>query len=71
MPNKLYYGDNLDVLRKFVRTWTWDDHANIRFDEILTNKNGVQTHQSIALINGLEKVFGKGALFILLPNTIR
>ncbi|MDQ2746481.1 MAG: trypsin-like peptidase domain-containing protein [Acidobacteriota bacterium] len=100
--NKLYYGDNLDILRKFVRdetvdlcyidppfnskrnynqiynnigqedpaqaqafvdTWTWDDHANECFDEILTNKNGVQTQQSIALINGLEKVLGKGALF--------
>jgi len=100
--NKLYYGDNLDVLRKFIRdetvdlcyidppfnskrnynqiynniggedraqaqafvdTWMWDDHANECFDEILTNKNGVQTQQSIALINDLEKVLGKGALF--------
>ena len=98
--NKLYYGDNLDVLRKFVRdetvdlcyidppfnskrnynqiynniggkdraqaqafidTWEWNDHANLCFDEILSNKNGVQTAQSIALINGLEKVLGKGA----------
>ncbi|MDQ3323868.1 MAG: site-specific DNA-methyltransferase [Acidobacteriota bacterium] len=109
--NKLYYGDNLDVLRKFVRdetvdlcyidlpfnskrnynqiynniggedraqaqafvdTWTWDDHANECFDEILTNKNGVQTQQSIALINGLEKVLGKGALFAYLVSmTVR
>ncbi len=107
--NKLYYGDNLDVLRKFVRdetvdlcyidppfnskrnynqiyndigqedraqaqafvdTWTWDDHANICFDEILTNRNGVQTAQSIALINGLEKVLGKGALFAYLVSMI-
>jgi len=36
----------------FVDTWTWDDHANICFDEILTNKNGLQTQQSIALITG-------------------
>ncbi len=82
MPmNKLYYGDNLDVMRKFIRdetvdlcyidppfnskrnynqiynnigtedraqaqaftdTWTWDDHANQCYEEILTNKNGVQ-----------------------------
>ena len=109
--NKLFYGDNLDVLRKFIRdetvdlcyidppfnskrnynqiynnigiedraqaqafvdTWTWDDHANICFDEILSNKNGVQTAQSIALINGLEKVLGKGALFAYLVSmTVR
>jgi len=50
----------------FVDTWTWDDHANECFDEILTNKNGVQMQQSIALINGLEKVLGKGALFTYL-----
>ena len=105
--NKLFYGDNLDVLRRFIRdetvdlcyidppfnskrnynqiynnigsedraqaqafvdTWTWDDHANICFDEILSNKNGVQTAQSIALIAGLEKVLGKGALFAYLAR---
>lgn len=109
--NKLFYGDNLDILRRFIRdesvdlcyidppfnskrnynqiynnigqedraqaqafvdTWTWDDHANECFDEILTNKNGVQTQQSIALINGLEKVLGKGALFAYLVSmTVR
>jgi DNA modification methylase len=115
---KLFYGDNLDILRKFVRdetvdlcyidppfnskrnynqiynnigqedraqaqafvdTWTWDDHANECFDEILTNKNGVQTQQSIDLILGLEKVIGKtkkdkdkGALFAYLVSmTVR
>ena len=47
----------------FTDTWTWDDHANECLDDILTNKNGVQTQQSIALINGLEKVLGKGSLF--------
>lgn len=100
--NKLFYGDNLDVMRKFIRdetvdlcyidppfnskrnynqiynkigtedraqaqaftdTWTWDDHANECYDEILTNKNGVQTQQSIALISGLEKVLGKCSTF--------
>ena len=109
--NKLFYGDNLDVLRKFIRdetvdlcyidppfnskrnynqiynnigsedraqaqafvdTWTWDDHANDCFDEILTNENGVQTAQSIALINGLEQVLGKGSLFAYLVSmTVR
>ncbi len=74
--NKLFYGDNLDVMRKFIRdetvdlcyidppfnskrnynqiynnigtedraqaqaftdTWTWDDHANQCYEDILTN----------------------------------
>jgi DNA modification methylase len=100
--NKLYYGDNLDVLRRFIKdetvdlcyidppfnskrnynqiynnigtedraqaqafmdTWTWDDHAIECRDDILSNKNNVQTSQSIALISGLEKVLGKGSLF--------
>ncbi len=109
--NKLFYDDNLDVLRRFIRdetvdlcyidppfnskrnynqiynnigqedraqaqaftdTWTWDDHANECFDEILTNKNGVQTQQSIALINGFDKVLGKGSLFAYLVSmTVR
>lgn len=109
--NKLFYGDNLDILRRFIRdetidlayidppfnskrnynqiynnvgtedraqaqaftdTWTWDDHANKCFDEIIQNMNGVQTTQSIALINGLEKVLGRGSLFAYLVSmTIR
>ena len=109
--NTLYYGDNLDILRKFIRdetvdlcyidppfnskrnynqiynnigtedraqaqaftdTWTWDDHANQCYEDILTNKNGVQTAQSIALINGLEKVLGKGSLYAyLVAMTVR
>ena len=44
-------------------SWTWDDHAIQCCDDILTNKNGVQTQQSIALINGMEKVLGKDSLF--------
>ncbi len=89
--NKLFYGDNLDVLRKFVRdetvdlcyidppfnskrnynqiynnignedraqaqafvdTWTWDDHANICFDEILSNFRVIEDdkHYSLARI---------------------
>ena len=96
MPNKLFYGDNLDILRKFVRdetvdlcyidppfnskrnynqiynnigqedraqaqafvdTWTWDDHANECFDEILTNKNGVQTRA----VNRAHQRFGESS----------
>ena len=56
----------------FTDTWTWDDHANQCYEEILSNKNGVQTQQSIALINGLEKVLGKGSLFAYLVSmTVR
>src|ERR1044071_2364296 len=109
--NLLYYGDNLEVLRKhihdetvdlcyidppfnskrnynqiynnigredraqaqaFVDTWTWDDHANDCFGQILTNVNGVQTRQSIDLIRGLETVLGRGSLFAYLVNmTVR
>ncbi len=109
--NKLYYGDNLDVMRKFIRdetvdlcyidppfnskrnynqiynnigtedraqaqafvdTWEWNDHANQCFDDILSNKNGVQTQQSMALIAGLEKVLRKGSLFAyIVAMTVR
>jgi DNA modification methylase len=105
--NKLYYGDNLDVLRKFIKdesvdlcyidppfnskrnynqiynnigtedraqaqafmdTWTWDDHAIQSRDDILSNKNNVQTAQSIALITSFEKVLGKGSLYAYLVS---
>lgn len=110
-PNLLYYGDNLDVLRRhvqdetidlcyidppfnskrnynqiynnighedraqaqaFVDTWTWDDHANDCYGQILTNVNGVQTRQSIELMRGMEAVLGRGSLFAYLVNmTVR
>ena len=110
--NKLYYGDNLDVLRKFIRdetvdlcyidppfnskrnynqiynnigsedraqaqafmdTWTWEeDHPQECYDDIISNKNGVQTAQSMALIVGLDKVLGKGSLLAYLVSmTVR
>jgi DNA modification methylase len=109
--NKLYYGDNLEVLRKYVRdetvdlcyidptfnskrnynqiynnighediaqaqafvdTWTWNDHANECLADIMSNATGVQTKQSITLIQGLEAVLGKGSLFAYLVNmTVR
>ena len=111
MPDKLFYGDNLDILRKFVRdetvdlcyidppfnskrnynqiynniggedraqaqafidTWEWNDHANVCYAEIIENKNGVQTQQSIDLILGLEKVLKRGSLFAYLVSmTVR
>lgn len=109
--NLLYYGDNLDVLRRHVRdetvdlcyidppfnskrnynqiynnighedlaqaqafidTWTWDDHANDCFEQILFNANGVQTQKSIELTRGLDTVLGRGSLFAYLVNmTVR
>lgn len=107
MNNKLYYGDNLDVLRKYIKdetidlcyidppfnskrnynqiynnigkedaaqaqafvdTWTWDDAAEIGFEEILSNKGGVFTTQSIDLILGLSKVLKKGSLLSYLVH---
>ncbi|MFN0202242.1 MAG: DNA-methyltransferase [Bacteroidia bacterium] len=107
MKNKLFYGDNLEVLRKyvaaesvdlcyidppfnskrnynqiynnvgkedvaqaqaFVDTWTWDAMANEGFDEILNNKMGNYTHQSINLIVGMEKILGKGSLLAYLVS---
>lgn len=105
--NFLYYGDNLDNLRRnvraesvdlcyidppfnskrnynqiynnigredraqaqaFVDTWTWDDHANYCFEQVMSNANGVQTRQSIELIKGLEKVLGKSSLMAYLVS---
>ncbi len=107
MKNLLYYGDNLEVLRKhvkdesvdlcyidppfnskrnynqiynnigkedvaqaqaFVDTWTWNSIANEGLDDIISNKNGVFTKQSINLILGLEKVLGKGSLLSYLVS---
>lgn len=111
--NKLFYGDNLDILRNnrfiadesvdlcyidppfnsnrnynqiynnigqedraqaqaFVDTWTWDDHANECLEIIHTNRHGTQTAQSIALINGLLHVLGRGSLLAYLVSmTVR
>jgi DNA modification methylase len=112
MTNKIYYGDNLDVLIKhvqnesvdlcyidppfnskrnynqiynnigkedkaqaqaqaFIDTWTWDDIAIKGLADIKTNYNGYRnifTSQSIDLIEGLEKVLGKGALLAYLVS---
>lgn len=105
--NKLFYGDNLDVLRKYIKdetidlcyidppfnskrnynqiynnigkedvaqaqafidTWTWNEQANLGFEDIVSNGNGVYTKQSINLILGLEKVLGKGSLLSYLVS---
>ncbi len=107
MKNKLYYGDNLEVLRQnmadesvdlcyidppfnskrnynqiynnigqedtaqaqaFVDTWTWNSMANEGFEDIVSNKNGLFTAQSIYLIIGFEKILGKGSLLAYLVS---
>ncbi|TAE00561.1 MAG: site-specific DNA-methyltransferase [Bacteroidetes bacterium] len=109
--NKLFYGDNLENLQKYIKdetvdlcyidppfnskrnynqiynnigkedkaqaqaftdTWLWNTIANEGFEQIITNKNGVFTAQSINLIFGLEKVLGKGSLMAyLISMTLR
>ena len=112
IPNKLFYGDNLEVLRKYIKdesidlcyidppfnskrtynqiynniggsedraqaqafidTWTWDDDAIHGFEEITTNPHGRFTNKSIQLIEGLERVLGKGDLLsYLIHITLR
>lgn len=105
--NKLYYGDNLEVLRKYIKdetidlcyidppfnskrnynqiynnigkedkaqaqafvdTWIWDDEAIKGYDEIINNKGGKFTKQSIKLISGLEAVLGQGSLLAYLVS---
>jgi DNA modification methylase len=103
--NQLFYGDNYEVLQKYIKdesvdlvyidppfnskrnynqiynnignedkaqaqafidTWSWDDSANIGYEEIISNKCGFLTSQSIDLIIGLEKVLKRGSLFAYL-----
>ncbi len=105
--NQLFYGDNYEVLQKYIKdesvdlvyidppfnskrnynqiynnignedkaqaqafvdTWSWDDSANIGYEEIISNKCGFLTSQSIDLIIGLEKVLKRGSLFAYLVS---
>ena len=107
MKNTLYYGDNLDVLRKYVKdetvdlcyidppfnskrnynqiynnvgtedkaqaqafvdTWTWDDHAEAGFSQILSNEGTRFTSQTIDLMKGLQPVLKKGSLLAYLVS---
>ena len=107
MPNTLFYGDNLDILRDkikddsvdlcyidppfnskrnynqiynnigtedkaqaqaFVDTWTWDEHAEAGFQQILSNSGGRFTSQTIDLIKGLHPVLKKGSLLAYLVS---
>jgi len=105
--NKLYYGDNLEVLRNkipretvdlcyidppfnskrtynqiynnigtedraqaqvFIDTWTWDTPASEGYQEILDNRGGRFTKQTIELIKGLNNVIGQGSLLAYLVS---
>ena len=55
-------------VQAFTDTWTWNDKANEGFDEIVDNKSGLGTRQSVNLILGLEKVLGKGSLLAYLVS---
>jgi site-specific DNA-methyltransferase (adenine-specific) len=99
--NRLYYGDNLGVLRKkihdetidlcyidppfnsqrnynqiynnigeedraqaraFIDTWTWDQRADLGFDEIIENAEGRFASQLVELIKGLRSVLRNSGL---------
>jgi len=105
--NKLFYGDNLAVLRKdikdesvdlcyidppfnskrnynqiynnvgkedaaqaqaFVDTWTWDDQAIDGLTQILNNERGLLPIQTVRLMEGLDKVLGRGSLLAYLVS---
>lgn len=109
--NKLFYGDNLEVLRKYIKdetidlsyidppfnskrnynqiymnvgqedkaeaqafidTWTWSSRSNKEIDELINNEKGLYTIQTIRLIEGLEKVLGRGSMLsYLISMTLR
>ena len=105
--NKLFYGDNLAVLRKdikdesidlcyidppfnskrnynqiynnvgkedaaqaqaFVDTWTWDDQAIDGLTQILSNERRLLPIQTVRLMEGLDKVLGRGSLLAYLVS---
>lgn len=105
--NQLYYGDNLEIMRKyvadesvdlcyidppfnskrnynqiynnignedkaqsqaFVDTWKWGLPAEQGLDEIISNKSGLMTKQSVDLILMLERVLGKGSMLSYLVS---
>src|SRR5450759_713605 len=80
MKNELYYGDNLEVLRKhiggedraqaqaFTDTWEWDDYAIEGFSEILANDKGRFTAQTVDLLKGLQPVLKKDSLLAYLVS---
>lgn len=102
----LYYGDNLEILRKKIKeesvdlcyidppfnskrkyfqiynnmgedkalteafsdTWTWDSYAQNAYHEIIGDTGETFNLKTIALIEGLFNVLGKGALLAYLVN---
>lgn len=52
----------------FVDTWTWDEQAIAGFNEILANDAGRFNAKTVALIQGLDAVLGKGSLLAYLVS---
>ena len=52
----------------FVDTWTWDEHAQKGFAQILANDGGRFTSQTIDLMTGLHAVLKKGSLLAYLVS---
>ena len=108
--NKLFYGDNLDIMRKFIPdesvdlcyidppfnskrnynqiynnigqedaaqaqafidTWTWDDAAEEGLLEIQKNAGQRYFIQTVYLINGLEKILGRGTFLAYIVSLTR
>jgi site-specific DNA-methyltransferase (adenine-specific) len=103
---QLYYGDNLEILRKKIKeesvdlcyidppfnskrkyfqiynnigedkalteafsdTWTWDTYAQNAYNEIVGDTGENFNLKTIALIEGLFNVLGKGSLFAYMVN---
>ena len=52
----------------FIDTWSWDIAAENGFNNIIENKYGLMTRQSVNLILMLEKVIGKGSMLAYLVS---
>ncbi|WP_271252949.1 hypothetical protein [Pseudanabaena sp. Chao 1811] len=65
MLNQLFYWDNLEVLRRYIKDKT-DDIATQGLAEIQDNYLGHGTSQRIDLLSDLARVLGKGSLLVYL-----
>ena len=52
----------------FVDTWVWDDRAQDGYAEILSNRDGRFTRQTIDLLRGLRDVLQEGSLLAYLVS---
>ena len=52
----------------FVDTWTWDDQAIDGLTQILSNERRLLPIQTVRLMEGLDKVLGRGSLLAYLVS---